>query len=191
MEDEILDSSITERLHRWSGSRNVELDDSVFFLVYDELRRRARSYLRKERNGHTLQTTALVHEAYLKLVEQKEVTWESRNHFFAIAATLMRRILVDHARHKHRDKRGGKAADLSLDEALTVAVGGVDIDLLALDEALDRLAVKEEYLARVVELRFFSGLDVRQTAGVLGVSESTVKRDWAMARAWLRREMEG
>jgi len=191
MEDEILDSSITERLHRWSGSRNVELDDSVFFLVYDELRRRARSYLRKERNGHTLQTTALVHEAYLKLVEQKEVTWESRNHFFAIAATLMRRILVDHARHKHRDKRGGKAADLSLDEALTVAVGGVDIDLLALDEALDRLAVKEEYLARVVELRFFSGLDVPQTAGVLGVSESTVKRDWAMARAWLRREMEG
>ena len=191
MEDEILDSSITERLHRWSGSRNVELDDSVFFLVYDELRRRASSYLRKELNGHTLQTTALVHEAYLKLVEQKEVTWESRNHFFAIAATLMRRILVDHARHKHRDKRGGKAADLSLDEALTVAVGGVDIDLLALDEALDRLAVKEEYLARVVELRFFSGLDVRQTAGVLGVSESTVKRDWAMARAWLRREMEG
>jgi RNA polymerase sigma factor (TIGR02999 family) len=191
MEDEILDSSITERLHRWSGSRNVELDDSVFFLVYDELRRRASSYLRKELNGHTLQTTALVHEAYLKLVEQKEVTWESRNHFFAIAATLMRRILVDHARHKHRDKRGGKAADLSLDEALTVAVGGVDIDLLALDEALDRLAVKEEYLARVVELRFFSGLDVPQTAGVLGVSESTVKRDWAMARAWLRREMEG
>ena len=191
MEDEILDSSITERLHRWSGSRNVELDDSVFFLVYDELRRRASSYLRKELNGHTLQTTALVHEAYLKLVEQKEVTWESRNHFFAIAATLMRRILVDHARHKHRDKRGGKATDLSLDEALTVAVGGVDIDLLALDEALDRLAVKEEYLARVVELRFFSGLDVRQTAGVLGVSESTVKRDWAMARAWLRREMEG
>jgi RNA polymerase sigma factor (TIGR02999 family) len=167
------------------------LDDSVFFLVYDELRRRASSYLRKELNGHTLQTTALVHEAYLKLVEQKEVTWESRNHFFAIAATLMRRILVDHARHKHRDKRGGKAADLSLDEALTVAVGGVDIDLLALDEALDRLAVKEEYLARVVELRFFSGLDVPQTAGVLGVSESTVKRDWAMARAWLRREMEG
>jgi RNA polymerase sigma factor (TIGR02999 family) len=191
MEDEILDSSITERLHRWSGSRDAELDDSVFFLVYDELRRRASSYLRKELNGHTLQTTALVHEAYLKLVEQKEVTWESRNHFFAIAATLMRRILVDHARHKHRDKRGGKAADLSLDEALTVGVGGVDIDLLALDEALDRLAVKEEYLARVVELRFFSGLDVPQTAGVLGVSESTVKRDWAMARAWLRREMEG
>ena len=191
MEDEILDSSITERLHRWSGSRDAELDDSVFFLVYDELRRRASSYLRKELNGHTLQTTALVHEAYLKLVEQKEVTWESRNHFFAIAATLMRRILVDHARHKHRNKRGGKAADLSLDEALTVAVGGVDIDLLALDEALDRLAVKEEYLARVVELRFFSGLDVPQTAGVLGVSESTVKRDWAMARAWLRREMEG
>jgi RNA polymerase sigma factor (TIGR02999 family) len=191
MEDEILDSSITERLLRWSGSRDAELDDSVFFLVYDELRRRASSYLRKELNGHTLQTTALVHEAYLKLVEQKEVTWESRNHFFAIAATLMRRILVDHARHKHRDKRGGKATDLSLDEALTVAVGGVDIDLLALDEALDRLAVKEEYLARVVELRFFSGLDVPQTAGVLGVSESTVKRDWAMARAWLRREMEG
>src|SRR5687768_8950740 len=191
MEDEEIDSSITEQLRKWSGSRDVELDSSVFFLVYDELRRRASSYLRKERDGHTLQTTALVHEAYLKLAVQKNVSWESRNHFFAIAATLMRRILVDHARHKHREKRGGKAEDISLESAtMTVAVGGVDLNLLALDEALDRLAAKEEYLARVVELRFFSGLDVPQTADVLGVSESTVKRDWAMARAWLRREME-
>lgn len=189
MENEILDSSITERLHRWSGGGDVELDDSVFFVVYDELRRRARNYLRMERSGHTLQTTALVHEVYLKLAEQKEVSWESRNHFFAIAATLMRRILVDHARHKQRDKRGGKAIDLSLNEALTVAVGGVDLDLLALDEALDRLGTKEDYLARVVELRFFSGLDVPQTAEVLGVSESTVKRDWAIAKAWLHREL--
>jgi RNA polymerase sigma factor (TIGR02999 family) len=191
MEDEDLDSSITEQLRKWSGSRDVELDSSVFFLVYDELRRRASSYLRKERDGQTLQTTALVHEAYLKLADQKNVSWESRNHFFAIAATLMRRILVDHARHKYREKRGGKAVDLSLDAAVTVAAGGVDLDLLALDEALDRLAAKEEHLARVVELRFFSGLGVPQTADVLGVSESTVKRDWAMARAWLRREIEG
>ena len=191
MEDEGLDSSITEQLRKWSGSPDVELDGSLFLLVYDELRRRASSYLRKERDGHTLQTTALVHEAYLKLADQKNVSWESRNHFFAIAATLMRRILVDHARHKYREKRGGRGADLSMGAAVTVAAGGVDLDLLAVDEGLDRLAAKEEYLARVVELRFFSGLDVPQTAEVLGVSESTVKRDWAMARAWLRREMEG
>lgn len=189
MDDETLTSSITEQLRKWSGNNNIELDDSVFHLVYNELRRRARSYLRKERSGHTLQTTALVHEAYLKLAEQKDVSWESRNHFFAIAATLMRRILVDHARHKHREKRVGKADDLTLDEALTVAVGGVDLDLLALDEALDRLAAKEDHLARVVELRFFSGLDVPQTAEIMGVSESTVKRDWAMAKAWLHREL--
>src|SRR6476660_8849 len=189
MKNEILDGSITEQLRKWTDAPGVELDGSVYFLVYDELRRRARSYLRRERDGHTLQTTALVHEAYLKLAEQKDVSWESRNHFFAIAATFMRRILVDHARHKSREKRGGKAADLSLDDAMTVAVGGVDLDLLALDEALDRLASREEYLARVVELRFFSGLDVPQTAGVLGVSESTVKRDWAMAKAWLHREL--
>jgi len=189
MKNEILDDSITEQLRKWSNAPGVELDGSAFVLVYDELRRRARSYLRRERDGHTLQTTALVHEAYLKLADQKDVSWESRNHFFAIAATFMRRILVDHARHKSREKRGGKAADLSLDEAMTVAVGGVDLDLLALDEALDRLASREEYLARVVELRFFSGLDVPETAGVLGVSESTVKRDWAMAKAWLHREL--
>jgi RNA polymerase sigma factor (TIGR02999 family) len=190
MEDEAaLDRSITEQLRKWSGSRDVELDSSVLLLVYDELHRRARSYLRKEGDGHTLQTTALVHEAYLKLADQKSISWENRNHFFAIAATLMRRILVDHAKHKHREKRGGKAADLSLGGAATVAVAGVDLDLLALDEALDRLAAKEEHLARVVELRFFSGLDVPQTAEVLGVSESTVKRDWAMAKAWLHREL--
>jgi RNA polymerase sigma factor (TIGR02999 family) len=184
-------NEVTERLRRWSDDPEGDAADGLLELVYAELHRQARRYLQRERVGHTLQTTALVHEAYLKLAEQKDVKWESRNHFFAIAATSMRRILVDHARHKHREKRGGKANDLSLGQALTVAVGGVDIDLLALDEALERLAEKEEYLARVVELRFFSGLDVAQTAGVLGVSESTVKRDWAMARAWLRREMEG
>ena len=189
MKNEILDVSITEQLRKWTDAPGVELDGSVYFLVYDELRRRARSYLRRERDGHTLQTTALVHEAYLKLAEQKDVSWESRNHFFAIAATFMRRILVDHARHKSREKRGGKVADVSLDEAMTMAAGGVDLDILALDEALERLADKEAYLARVVELRFFSGLDVPQTAEVLGVSESTVKRDWAMAKAWLHREL--
>lgn len=114
MKDEILDGSITEQLRKWGNAPGVELDGSAFFIVYDELRRRARSYLRREREGHTLQTTALVHEAYLKLAEQKDVSWESRNHFFAIAATFMRRILVDHARHRSREKRGGKAADSTL-----------------------------------------------------------------------------
>lgn len=189
MKDGAVDESITEQLRKWSHGQDLEGDSRVFLSVYDELRRRAHSYLRKERQGHTLQTTALVHEAYLKLVDQKNVLWHDRNHFFAIAATLMRRILVDYARNRHRVKRGGMAADLPLENALTIAVSGTDVDLLALDSALDRLSEKEEHLARVVELRFFSGLDVSQTAEVLGMSESTVKRDWAMAKAWLRREL--
>jgi RNA polymerase sigma factor (TIGR02999 family) len=145
--------------------------------------------LRKERRGHTLQTTALVHEAYLKLIQQRNIAWESRSQFFAIAATMMRRILIDYARTKHRVRRGGLHSDLPLDDALTISVGETDIDLLALDEALNRLAEKEAHLAKVVELRFFSGLDVVETAEVLGISESTVKRDWQMAKAWLHREL--
>lgn len=184
-------SSFTEMVRKWSEVPGTELDSSVFQLIYEELRRRARAYLRSERQGHTLQTTALVHEVYLRLADQKNINWESRNHFFAIAATLMRRILVDHARHRHRAKRGGVSDDLPIEDAFTVAVSGIDLDLIELDGALDRLAEKEEQLARVVELRFFSGLDVPQTASVLGISESTVKRDWAMAKAWLRRELGG
>jgi RNA polymerase sigma factor (TIGR02999 family) len=182
-------SEITERLRVWSGNRQDDSADALLKLVYAELHRQAHRYLQKERAGHTLQTTALVHEAYLKLVEQKSVVWESRSHFFAIAATMMRRILIDYARTKHRLRRGGEHENLPLENALTINVGETDFDLLALDQALDQLAAKEVHLAKIVELRFFSGLDVVETAEVLGVSESTVKRDWAMAKAWLRREL--
>jgi RNA polymerase sigma factor (TIGR02999 family) len=136
-----------------------------------------------------LQTTALVHEVYLKLGKQGEIAWESRSHFFGIAAKLMRQILIDYARTKRRAKRGGSRDKVPLESALTVSVGAADFDLLALDEALTRLAAKEEHLARIVELRFFSGLSVEDTAEVMGVSDSTVKRDWQMAKAWLQREL--
>ena len=182
-------SEITERLRDWSDNRSDDSAAALLKLAYDELRRQAHRYLQKERLGHTLQTTALVHEAYLKLNEQKNVSWESRSHFFAIAATMMRRILIDYAKTKHRLRRGGVKSDLPLENALTISVSETDFDLLALDEALNRLAEREAHLAKVVELRFFSGLDVVETAEVLGISESTVKRDWAMAKAWLHREM--
>ncbi len=182
-------SEITEGLRDWSDNRRGDSADALLKLVYAELHRQAHHYLQKERTGHTLQTTALVHEAYLKLVEQKSVAWESRSHFFAIAATIMRRILIDYAKTKHRIRRGGSNEDLPLENALTISVSETDFDLLALDEALNRLAAKEAQLAKVVELRFFSGLDVLETAEVLGLSESTVKRDWQMAKVWLRREL--
>jgi RNA polymerase sigma factor (TIGR02999 family) len=182
-------SGITEMLRDWSDNRRDGSADALLKLVYDELRLQAHGYLQKERRGHTLQTTALVHEAYLKLADQKSVTWESRSHFFAIAATMMRRILIDYAKSKHRKRRGGVQEDLPLENALTISVSTTDFDLLALDEALNRLAAKEDHLAKIVELRFFSGLDVPETAKVLGISESTVKRDWQMAKAWLHREL--
>jgi RNA polymerase sigma factor (TIGR02999 family) len=182
-------SEITENPRDWNDNRRDYSADALLKLVYDELHKQAHRYLRKERGGHTLQTTALVHEAYLKLVGQKSVAWESRSHFFGVAATMMRRILIDYAKTKHRLRRGGIHSDLPLENALTISVSETDFDLLALDEALNRLAAKESHLAKIVELRFFSGLDVVETAKVLGVSESTVKRDWAMAKAWLHREL--
>ena len=182
-------SEITEGLRDWSDNRREDSADALLKLVYAELHRQAHRYLQKERAGHTLQTTALVHEAYLKLAAQKSVAWESRSHFFAIAATMMRRILIDYAKTKHRVRRGGGQSDLPLENALTIRVSETDFDLLALDEALNRLAAKEAHLARVVELRFFSGLDVVETAEVLGSSESTVKREWQLAKAWLHREL--
>ena len=152
--------------------------DALLNLVYHELRRQAHRYLRRERGGHTLlQNTALVHEAYFKLAEQKSVKCESRSHFFAVAATMMRRILIDYARTKHRVRRGAAHSDLPLETALTISASETDFALLALNEVVDRLAEKETYLARIVELRFFSGLDVPETAQALNVSESTVKRD--------------
>lgn len=182
-------SEITEGLRDWSDNRGDDSADALLKLVYEELHRQAHRYLQRERVGHTLQTTALVHEAYLKLAKQKSVAWESRSHFFAIAATIMRRILIDYARTKHRLRRGGVHSDMPLEDALTISISETDFDLLALDEALTRLAAKEAHLAKIVELRFFSGLDVVETAEVLDISESTVKRDWQMAKAWLHREL--
>jgi len=181
--------NITEQLRNWTGGKDTEASDAVLNLVYDELHRQAQRYLRREHSGHTLQTTALVHEVYLKFVKQENIVWESRSHFFAIAARLMRQILIDYARTKHRAKRGGAEDKVPLENALMVGVGDTDFDLLALDEALTRLGAKEEHLANIVELRFFSGLSVEDTAVVLGISASTVKRDWQMARSWLHREL--
>jgi RNA polymerase sigma factor (TIGR02999 family) len=180
--------SITQMLREWSDGDREALE-ALMPLVYDELHKQARRYLRRERQNHTLQTTALIHEAYLKLIDQREVNWESRTHFFAIAANLMRRILVDHARTKHRAKRGGSGEDLPLDEAMLVVSDEKTIDLIALDEALTRLAEFDEQQARIVELRYFSGLSLEETAAVLKVSRTTVATDWSLAKAWLHREL--
>ena len=176
-------------LRDWSDGKREALDE-LLPLVYNELRRQAANYLRRERPDHTLQTTALIHEAYIKLIDQKNVRWQNRAHFFAIAAQAMRRILVDYARTKHREKRGGDAAKLPLEEATMIAVEEKNVDLLALDEALERLAEIDEQKSRIVELRFFSGLSVEETAAVLDVSRKTVERHWTMAKAWLHRELK-
>lgn len=181
--------NVTELLIAWSDGNKQALD-LLMPIVFDELRRQASGYLRRERAGHTLQTTALVNEAYLRLVDQNNVRWQNRAHFFGIAAQLMRRILVDHARAKHRAKRGGDDLRVTLDEATAVG-GDRDVDLVALDEALDRLAKFDLQQSRVVELRFFSGLNVEETAEVLRISPATVKRDWSVAKAWLHREISG
>jgi RNA polymerase sigma factor (TIGR02999 family) len=179
---------ITELLRAW-GQGGVEDADRLFPLVYDELRRQAHSFLRRERPGHTLQTTALINETYIKLNEQRDFRWESRAHFFAICATLMRRILVDYAKARHRAKRGGRAEPLPIDGlALAVEQRG-DVDLHALDEALDRLAAIDMQQSRIVELRYFGGFSIEETADVLGVSVSTAKRDWRAAKAWLHHEL--
>jgi RNA polymerase sigma-70 factor (ECF subfamily) len=157
-------------------------------LVYDELRALAESYLQQERPDHTLQATALVHEAYVRLVRQEEVEWQSRAHFFAVAAQAIRRILVDHARGRQRAKRGGDRQRVRLEEDVALAKGR-DLDLLALDEAMEKLATLHERQARIVELRFFGGLSLKDVAKFLGISPRTVDGDWSMARAWLRREL--
>jgi RNA polymerase sigma factor (TIGR02999 family) len=157
-------------------------------LVYDELRQLARRHLRGERQGHTLQPTALVHEAYARLVDQERIPWQGRTHFFAMAAETMRRILVDHARKRHAAKRGGQGIQITLDESLAVA-DRRDVDVIALDDALNGLASLDAMQAKLVELRFFSGLGIEETAKVLGISPATVKREWSAAKAWLYREM--
>ena len=158
-------------------------------VVYKELRRLAGGYMRRERIDHTLQPTALVHEAYLKLVKQHSVDWQSREHFFGIAAQVMRRILVDHARGHLREKRGGGQRPVAMDEALVFAPEQSE-ELLKLDEALERLTKLDPRQGRIVELRFFGGLTVEQTADLLGISPKTVKRDWSMAKAWLHGELK-
>ncbi len=157
-------------------------------IVYDEFRRLAGSYLQQESPGHTLQPTALVNEAFLRLVDQTRVNWQGRTHFFAVGAQAMRRILVDHARGKKRTKRGGNRQRISLNEELTLSPER-DEDLLALDEALERLSLQDARQAKIVELRFFGGLGVKEVAHVLGISERTVRNEWTMVRAWLRREL--
>ena len=172
---------------------NREAMDALIPLVYDELRRQAQRYLRRERESHTLQTTALINEAYLRLVAQKDVEWQNRAHFFGMAANMMRRILVDYAKSRHRVKRGGVETDLPIEKAYTVAATdfreSAQVDLIALDSALNKLAATDEQQARVVELRYFSGLTIEETAEVLNVSAVTVKRDWNVSKAWLRREI--
>ena len=157
-------------------------------LVYDDLRRLAHRYMEQERKGHTLQATALVNEAFLKLIDQTKVDWRGRSHFFAVGAQAMRRVLVNHAKSRKRLKRGGKGKRVPLDEPLAISAERDD-DVLALDEALEKLAVLDPRQAKLVELRFFGGLNVEETAEVLGVSKRTVEREWTACRAWLRREL--
>ena len=179
--------NITHLLQQWSDGDDRALD-RLTPLVYDQLRQQAARYLRREHRVHTLQTTALINEAYLRLIDAKEVRWQGRAHFFAIAANLMRRILVDHARRRDAEKRGGSQIRLTLDQTMLPASQS-DVDVLAIDEALTRLAAIDRQQAQIVELRFFSGLSVEETAAALGISPRTVKRDWSVARAWLRREI--
>lgn len=159
-------------------------------LVYDELRRLAGRYLSRERPDHTLQATALVHEAYLRLIDQSQVTWQNRAHFIGVAAQMMRRILVDHARLRHGEKRGGHRRKLPLDDAISLPQGK-EVDLVALDDALLDLAKLDLQQSRIVEMRFFGGLTLEETAEVLGISRSTVAREWAMAKAWLYDQLRG
>jgi len=160
-------------------------------LVYEEMRSLADRFLRGERPGHTLQPTALVHEAYLRMVGQTRAEWKGRGHFYAVAARVMRRILINHAEAHRAVKRGGGCRRVTLSEAPTPVPDAPEVDLLALDEALSRLEALDERQCRVVELRFFSGLSVQETAGVLGVSDRTVELDWKMARAWLMTQLAG
>jgi RNA polymerase sigma factor (TIGR02999 family) len=181
-------SEVTRLLKDWSGGDSAALDQLIP-IVYDELRAVAARYLRRERQDHTLQPTALVNEAYLRLIDQKQVQWQNRAHFVAVAAQMMRRILVDHARNHNRAKRGGGARKVSLDEAVALSEGRAD-ELVELDEALTALAGFDERKSRVVELRYFGGLNVEETAEVLQVSEITVARDWKLAKAWLYTRIE-
>jgi RNA polymerase sigma factor (TIGR02999 family) len=180
-------SQVTELLRDWSAGRQ-EARDELLRLVYEPLRAIAERHLHHEREGHTLQPTALVHELYLRLVDQRQVEWNDRNHFFAVSAQVMRRILVDHARRRKSEKRGGGVVPLTIGAALDVA-STETFDVIALDDALEGLSKVFPQQAKLVELRFYGGLTIDQTAAVLGISPATVSREWTLARAWLRRAL--
>jgi RNA polymerase sigma factor (TIGR02999 family) len=180
---------VTRLLVNWSNGDEKALDE-LTPLVYGELRRLAQRFLRRERPDHTLQSTALVHEAFLRLIDQRSVHWQNRAHFYGVSAQLIRRILVDYARARRTEKRGADVIKLSLDEALGVS-DKRDLDLVALDDALDNLARLDPQQSRIVELRFFTGLSIEETAEVIGVSPATIKREWVTAKALLYRELAG
>lgn len=178
-------------LRAW-GDGEQRVTDELIRAVYAELRIQARFQLRRERSNHTLDTAALINEAYLKLVEQRSVKWQNRHHFFGIASQLMRRVLVDYAKTRHRLKRGGQNENFALEEMVGDAepsIGSLNADLIALDSALKKLAEIDEQQVRIVDLRYFGGLDIAETAKTLDVSPATVKREWTIAKAWLRREL--
>jgi RNA polymerase sigma-70 factor (ECF subfamily) len=177
---------VSRLLAAWS-THDPRARDALIPIVHEELRRLAHRYMRGERAGHTLQTTALVNEAYMRLVDIERIEWRGRGHFFAMAATLMRRILVDHARDRDRDKRGGGVVLTSLGDKAIAAASSLDV--LALDEALDRLSEMDPQQARIVELRFFAGMTIEETADALDISPATVKRDWTWAKAWLHQQL--
>lgn len=181
-------SDVTALLGRLREGDDAAFDE-LLPTIYSELRRIAHNQLRGERGDHTLRTTELVHEAYLKLVDHGRVEWEDRQHFFAVAARAMRQVLVDHARKKKAEKRGGSAPEVPLEE-VTLPREKNPMELITIDDALDRLAQRDERSAKVVECRFFGGYTIQETADVLDVSRSTVKRDWRAAQAWLNRELE-
>lgn len=182
------DPEISVILQDWSREKKVSAEE-LFALVYGELRKLAGSYLRRGRSGHTLQPTALVHEAYIKLVDITDIQWADRSHFFAVSASIMRNILVDHERSKNADKRGGGASRIPIDDLLSLSTKP-DVDILELDEALVELAKFDAKQSQIVELRFFGGLTIEDTATVLGISPATVKREWTIAKAWLHRRLK-
>ncbi|MGM9484811.1 sigma-70 family RNA polymerase sigma factor [Roseateles sp. NT4] len=188
--NDVGDPSVTQLLQRWSEG-DLGAFHRLLPQVYQELRRLAGSHMRNERQDHTLQRTGLVHEVFLRLNKEREVTWESRAQFFKLASTLMRNVLVDHARARLAEKRGGGVTLVPLEEAAGVSDDAQSLDLLSVDQALKRLALLDERQAHVVELRFFCGLDIEETARALEISSATVKREWMTARAWLIREVGG
>lgn len=185
-----MSQNITELLIQFSEGKENAVDD-IFPLIYAELKKLAGNYLRNERENHTLQPTALVHEAYLKLIDHTRMNWQNRAHFIGMAATLMRQILIDHARRHRAGKRGGENENLSLEESIAIITDEKTLDLIALDDALKDLAKFDEFKSRLVELRYFGGLSVEETAEVLQVSEITVKRHWRLAKAWLATQIKG